>query len=144
MSQVGKCILDTWWSQFARLVVSDKWVSLGRRTYSLICLVLHTDWFMTRVVERTPSKSDELLYSLVMLLWFFNLIVFMFKPFCFSFSVAPPTRLRYNVISHDSIQISWKAPRGKFGGYKLLVTPASGKTIYYIIWSFRNFLHMDG
>ncbi|ELR46933.1 Collagen alpha-1(XIV) chain, partial [Bos mutus] len=40
--------------------------------------------------------------------------------------VAPPTRLRYNVLSHDSIQISWKAPRGKFGGYKLLVTPASG------------------
>uniref|UniRef100_F7FWE8 Collagen type XIV alpha 1 chain n=1 Tax=Callithrix jacchus TaxID=9483 RepID=F7FWE8_CALJA len=40
--------------------------------------------------------------------------------------VASPTRLRYNVISHDSIQISWKAPRGKFGGYKLLVTPASG------------------
>jgi hypothetical protein len=47
--------------------------------------------------------------------------------FCSSFSVAPPTRLRYNVLSHDSIQISWKAPRGKFGGYKLLVTPASGK-----------------
>lgn len=40
--------------------------------------------------------------------------------------MAPPTRLRYNVISHDSIQISWKAPRGKFGGYKLLVAPASG------------------
>lgn len=40
--------------------------------------------------------------------------------------VPPPTRLRYNVLSHDSIQISWKAPRGKFGGYKLLVTPASG------------------
>uniref|UniRef100_A0A480X968 Collagen alpha-1(XIV) chain isoform X2 n=1 Tax=Sus scrofa TaxID=9823 RepID=A0A480X968_PIG len=40
--------------------------------------------------------------------------------------VAPPTRLRYNVLSHDSIQISWKAPRGKFGGYKLLVTPAAG------------------
>uniref|UniRef100_A0A8C9D1D3 Collagen type XIV alpha 1 chain n=2 Tax=Panthera TaxID=9688 RepID=A0A8C9D1D3_PANLE len=40
--------------------------------------------------------------------------------------VAPPTRLRYNVLSQDSIQISWKAPRGKFGGYKLLVTPASG------------------
>ncbi|EPQ20003.1 Collagen alpha-1(XIV) chain [Myotis brandtii] len=45
---------------------------------------------------------------------------------CFFFTVAPPTRLRYNVLSHDSIQISWKAPRGKFGGYKLLVTPASG------------------
>ncbi|XP_075405438.1 collagen alpha-1(XIV) chain isoform X2 [Tenrec ecaudatus] len=40
--------------------------------------------------------------------------------------VAPPTRLRYNVLSHDSIQISWKAPKGKFNGYKLLVTPASG------------------
>uniref|UniRef100_A0A8C4N009 Collagen alpha-1(XIV) chain n=1 Tax=Equus asinus asinus TaxID=83772 RepID=A0A8C4N009_EQUAS len=34
--------------------------------------------------------------------------------------------MKYNVLSHDSIQISWKAPRGKFGGYKLLVTPASG------------------
>ncbi|KAM8785024.1 collagen alpha-1(XIV) chain isoform 1-T1 [Rhynchonycteris naso] len=43
--------------------------------------------------------------------------------------VAPPTRLRYNVLSHDSIQISWKAPRGKFGGYKLLVSPASGGKI---------------
>lgn len=41
--------------------------------------------------------------------------------------MASPTRLRYNVLSHDSIQISWKAPRGKFGGYKLLVSPASGK-----------------
>lgn len=40
--------------------------------------------------------------------------------------MASPTRLRYNVLSHDSIQISWKAPRGKFGGYKLLVSPASG------------------
>uniref|UniRef100_A0A0P6JDH5 Collagen alpha-1(XIV) chain n=1 Tax=Heterocephalus glaber TaxID=10181 RepID=A0A0P6JDH5_HETGA len=40
--------------------------------------------------------------------------------------VSAPTRLRYNVLSEDSVQISWKAPRGKFGGYKLLVTPASG------------------
>uniref|UniRef100_F7EVM1 Collagen type XIV alpha 1 chain n=1 Tax=Monodelphis domestica TaxID=13616 RepID=F7EVM1_MONDO len=40
--------------------------------------------------------------------------------------VAPPTRLRYNILSHDSIQIQWKAPKGKFSGYKLLVTPTSG------------------
>lgn len=46
--------------------------------------------------------------------------------------MAPPTRLRYNVLSQDSIQISWKAPRGKFGGYKLLVTPASGKIELFV------------
>ncbi|XP_004875585.2 collagen alpha-1(XIV) chain-like, partial [Heterocephalus glaber] len=46
--------------------------------------------------------------------------------FSISFPVSAPTRLRYNVLSEDSVQISWKAPRGKFGGYKLLVTPASG------------------
>ncbi|XP_053875162.1 collagen alpha-1(XIV) chain isoform X1 [Malaclemys terrapin pileata] len=40
--------------------------------------------------------------------------------------VAPPTRLRYNLITHDSVQISWKAPKGKFTGFKLLVTPSSG------------------
>ncbi|KAJ6663128.1 hypothetical protein lerEdw1_010721 [Lerista edwardsae] len=41
--------------------------------------------------------------------------------------VAPPSRLRYTVIDHDSVQISWKAPKGKIDGYKLLVTPNSGK-----------------
>ncbi|XP_048363514.1 collagen alpha-1(XIV) chain-like [Sphaerodactylus townsendi] len=40
--------------------------------------------------------------------------------------VAPPSRLRYTVVNHDSIQISWKAPKGQFDGYKLLVTPNSG------------------
>ncbi|KAH1177845.1 hypothetical protein KIL84_011547, partial [Mauremys mutica] len=40
--------------------------------------------------------------------------------------VAPPTRLRYNLVTHDSVQISWKAPKGKFTGFKLLVTPSSG------------------
>ncbi|PKU35125.1 collagen alpha-1 chain [Limosa lapponica baueri] len=40
--------------------------------------------------------------------------------------VSPPTRLRYNVVSPDSVQISWKAPKGQFSGYKLLVTPSSG------------------
>ncbi|XP_017681890.1 PREDICTED: collagen alpha-1(XIV) chain-like [Lepidothrix coronata] len=40
--------------------------------------------------------------------------------------VSPPTRLRYNVVSPDSVQISWKAPKGQFTGYKLLVTPSSG------------------
>jgi len=43
-------------------------------------------------------------------------------------AVSPPTRLRYNVVSPDSVQISWKAPKGQFTGYKLLVTPSSGKT----------------
>ncbi|XP_038600848.1 collagen alpha-1(XIV) chain isoform X2 [Tachyglossus aculeatus] len=48
---------------------------------------------------------------------------------CVQGQVAPPTRLRYSVLTHDSIQISWKAPKGKFTGYKLLVTPnAGGKT----------------
>ncbi|KAH0617470.1 hypothetical protein JD844_015746 [Phrynosoma platyrhinos] len=37
--------------------------------------------------------------------------------------LAPPSRLRYTVVDHDSIQISWKAPRGQFDGYRLLVTP---------------------
>ncbi|XP_029447814.1 LOW QUALITY PROTEIN: collagen alpha-1(XIV) chain [Rhinatrema bivittatum] len=40
--------------------------------------------------------------------------------------VGPPTKLRYNILSQDSIQISWKAPKGQFIGYKLLVTPQSG------------------
>uniref|UniRef100_A0A670Y0E3 Collagen type XIV alpha 1 chain n=1 Tax=Pseudonaja textilis TaxID=8673 RepID=A0A670Y0E3_PSETE len=34
--------------------------------------------------------------------------------------------LRYTVIGPDSIQISWKAPKGRFDGYKLLITPSSG------------------
>ncbi|XP_056378658.1 collagen alpha-1(XIV) chain isoform X2 [Hyla sarda] len=40
--------------------------------------------------------------------------------------VTPPTKLRYNVIAHDSVQISWKASKDKIKGYKLLVTPKSG------------------
>lgn len=44
-------------------------------------------------------------------------------------AVSPPTRLRYNVVSPDSVQISWKAPKGQFTGYKLLVTPSSGKSL---------------
>uniref|UniRef100_A0A8C3S0P3 Collagen alpha-1(XIV) chain n=1 Tax=Chelydra serpentina TaxID=8475 RepID=A0A8C3S0P3_CHESE len=40
--------------------------------------------------------------------------------------MAPPTRLRYNLVTHDSVQISWKVPKGKFTGFKLLVTPSSG------------------
>uniref|UniRef100_A0A8C6YD44 Collagen type XIV alpha 1 chain n=1 Tax=Naja naja TaxID=35670 RepID=A0A8C6YD44_NAJNA len=46
--------------------------------------------------------------------------------FKYSLSVAPPSRLRYTVIGPDSIQISWKAPKGRFDGYKLLITPSSG------------------
>ncbi|KAG8133911.1 hypothetical protein E2320_011657 [Naja naja] len=41
-------------------------------------------------------------------------------------TMAPPSRLRYTVIGPDSIQISWKAPKGRFDGYKLLITPSSG------------------
>ncbi|KAJ1193884.1 hypothetical protein NDU88_003180 [Pleurodeles waltl] len=40
--------------------------------------------------------------------------------------VSAPTRLKYNVLSEDRIQISWKAPKGKFEGIKLLVTPKEG------------------
>ncbi|XP_069477660.1 collagen alpha-1(XIV) chain isoform X2 [Ambystoma mexicanum] len=40
--------------------------------------------------------------------------------------VPAPTRLKYNVLSEDRIQISWKVPKGPFMGIKLLVTPKSG------------------
>ncbi|XP_066434556.1 collagen alpha-1(XIV) chain isoform X2 [Eleutherodactylus coqui] len=40
--------------------------------------------------------------------------------------VTPPTKLKYQVIAHDSVQISWKASKDKIKGYKLLVTPKSG------------------
>ncbi|KAM3928301.1 collagen alpha-1(XIV) chain isoform 2-T2 [Leptodactylus fuscus] len=40
--------------------------------------------------------------------------------------VTPPTKLRYNVVAHDSVQISWKASKDRIKGYKLLVTPKSG------------------
>lgn len=49
------------------------------------------------------------------------------KCFLSPLAVSPPTRLRYNVVNPDSVQISWKAPKGQFTGYKLLVTPSSGK-----------------
>lgn len=148
MLQVGKYILETKWSKFGALALVSKgdaifnsnpmsqvgavWqtsVLWEKSTHSPRCLISHAEWFIAGVVERTPFKADGFLCGLVTLLWVFNLNlnVSTSKPFCFSFSVAPPTRLRYNVISHDSIQISWKAPRGKFGGYKLLVAPASGK-----------------
>ncbi|XP_073488307.1 collagen alpha-1(XIV) chain isoform X1 [Aquarana catesbeiana] len=40
--------------------------------------------------------------------------------------VTPPTKLRFHVVSQDSVQISWKATKDKIRGYKLLVTPKSG------------------
>ncbi|XP_068094064.1 collagen alpha-1(XIV) chain isoform X2 [Hyperolius riggenbachi] len=40
--------------------------------------------------------------------------------------VAPPTKLRLHVVSHDSVQVSWKPSKDKVRGYKLLVTPKSG------------------
>ncbi|XP_033848470.3 collagen alpha-1(XIV) chain-like isoform X1 [Acipenser ruthenus] len=40
--------------------------------------------------------------------------------------VASPTRLQFNVLSEDSVQIRWKAPRGRVQGYKLSVTPVRG------------------
>lgn len=52
--------------------------------------------------------------------------------FSFQTAVSPPTRLRYNVVNPDSVQISWKAPKGQFTGYKLLVTPSSGKSLYVL------------
>uniref|UniRef100_A0A803TLQ8 Collagen alpha-1(XIV) chain n=1 Tax=Anolis carolinensis TaxID=28377 RepID=A0A803TLQ8_ANOCA len=58
-----------------------------------------------------------------------NLVDISVSLFLASLSVAPPSRLRYTVVDHDSIQISWKAPKGQLDGYKLLVTPnAGGKT----------------
>ncbi|XP_030074425.1 collagen alpha-1(XIV) chain isoform X1 [Microcaecilia unicolor] len=50
--------------------------------------------------------------------------------------VGPPTKLRYNTLSEDSMQISWKAPKGKIIGYKLLVILESeGKTNQLILQS---------
>ncbi|XP_075438441.1 collagen alpha-1(XIV) chain isoform X2 [Ascaphus truei] len=40
--------------------------------------------------------------------------------------VSPPSRLRYKVVSQDSVLISWKASKDKVKGYKLLVTSKSG------------------
>ncbi|XP_063780520.1 collagen alpha-1(XIV) chain [Pseudophryne corroboree] len=40
--------------------------------------------------------------------------------------VTPPTKLRFHVVSQDSVQISWKTSKDKIKGYKLLVTPKSG------------------
>ncbi|KAM4027456.1 collagen alpha-1(XIV) chain isoform 2-T2 [Anomaloglossus baeobatrachus] len=40
--------------------------------------------------------------------------------------VTQPTKLRFHVVAHDSVQISWKASKDKIKGYKLLVTPKSG------------------
>ncbi|KAM9307563.1 collagen alpha-1(XIV) chain [Gastrophryne carolinensis] len=40
--------------------------------------------------------------------------------------VTPPTKLRFSVVSQDSVQISWKASKDNIKGYKLLVTPKSG------------------
>ncbi|KAM5158018.1 collagen alpha-1(XIV) chain [Mantella aurantiaca] len=40
--------------------------------------------------------------------------------------VTPPSKLRFHVVSQDSVQISWKASKDKIRGYKLLVTPKSG------------------
>ncbi|KAM4706318.1 collagen alpha-1(XIV) chain isoform 1-T1 [Rhinophrynus dorsalis] len=39
--------------------------------------------------------------------------------------VTPPTRMRYHVVSQDSVQISWKHSKDKIKGYKLLITPKS-------------------
>ncbi|XP_053322194.1 collagen alpha-1(XIV) chain [Spea bombifrons] len=40
--------------------------------------------------------------------------------------VTPPTRLRYNPLSQNIVQISWKASKDRIKGYRLLVTPKSG------------------
>ncbi|XP_072323011.1 collagen alpha-1(XIV) chain isoform X2 [Scyliorhinus torazame] len=40
--------------------------------------------------------------------------------------VASPTRLKFNIVSQDSVKITWKAPRGRFQEYRLTVTPVVG------------------
>ncbi|XP_072906324.1 collagen alpha-1(XIV) chain isoform X2 [Hemitrygon akajei] len=40
--------------------------------------------------------------------------------------VASPTRLKFSIMSQDSVRITWKAPRGKFQEYRLTVTPVVG------------------
>ncbi|KAM8966281.1 collagen alpha-1(XIV) chain isoform 2-T2 [Pelodytes ibericus] len=40
--------------------------------------------------------------------------------------VTAPSRLRYQALSQNSVQISWKASKDPIKGYKLLVTPKSG------------------
>ncbi|XP_067888659.1 collagen alpha-1(XIV) chain isoform X2 [Heterodontus francisci] len=43
--------------------------------------------------------------------------------------VASPTRLKFTIVSQDSVKITWKAPRGKVQEYRLTVTPiVGGKT----------------
>ncbi|XP_051879302.1 collagen alpha-1(XIV) chain isoform X4 [Pristis pectinata] len=40
--------------------------------------------------------------------------------------VASPTRLKFSIMSQDSVKITWKAPRGRFQEYRLTVTPVVG------------------
>ncbi|XP_067837767.1 collagen alpha-1(XIV) chain isoform X2 [Heptranchias perlo] len=40
--------------------------------------------------------------------------------------VASPTRLKFTIVSQDSVKITWKAPRGRFQEYRLTVTPVVG------------------
>ncbi|XP_069777040.1 collagen alpha-1(XIV) chain isoform X2 [Narcine bancroftii] len=40
--------------------------------------------------------------------------------------VASPTRLKFSIKSQDSVKITWKAPRGRFQEYRLIVTPVAG------------------
>ncbi|XP_078254553.1 collagen alpha-1(XIV) chain-like [Rhinoraja longicauda] len=40
--------------------------------------------------------------------------------------VASPTRLKFSIMSQDSVKITWKPPRGRFQEYRLTVTPVAG------------------
>ncbi|XP_055490682.1 collagen alpha-1(XIV) chain isoform X2 [Leucoraja erinacea] len=40
--------------------------------------------------------------------------------------VASPTRLKFSIMSQDSVKITWKPPRGRFHEYRLTVTPVVG------------------
>eukprot|EP00079_Xenopus_tropicalis_P006975 NP_001135470.1 collagen alpha-1(XIV) chain precursor [Xenopus tropicalis] len=68
-------------------------------------------------------KTERNLQTII-LLSFLAIAVFFASPG--QSQVTPPTRMRYHVVSQDSVQISWKASKDKVKGYKLLITPKSG------------------
>ncbi|XP_005994616.1 collagen alpha-1(XIV) chain isoform X2 [Latimeria chalumnae] len=59
--------------------------------------------------------------------------------------VAKPTKLKFKVLSQDSVQITWKAPKGKFKGFKVAITPSSGgKTNQLILQKTENTAIIQG
>ncbi|XP_075070110.1 collagen alpha-1(XIV) chain isoform X2 [Mixophyes fleayi] len=76
------------------------------------------DWFPVDTMRTQHSVQTMVFLSL--------LAVTIFLSSLGQTQVTPPTKLRYHVVAHDSVQISWKASKDKIKGYKLLVTPKSG------------------